>query len=362
MLPSGALRVELIDREDALGQVVEPWRRLAASRGSAFVTPEWYLAALRTLQRGGEPAVAVVREAGEVRGLLPLIRARGSSAASFPGTRFGDLFHPVTAAGDDELIATAAAPALAQLLGTRPVLELGRVDAGARWWRELARAWPAPMSPVPDPAEALPYIELGGSSWEGYLAGRSRRFRNQVGRKMRALKRDHDVRLRRTESANDLLGDLGILFALHDARWSGRNEASSIADPRARDLHREFVVDAHARGWLRLYVLEVDGAPVAAWYGWRLGDRFSYYQAGFDPAWGRYSVGFLLLAETVREAIDEGAAEYDLLLGDEPFKARLATGSRLGRSVVLAPSLSWPRMRAAARAWIRSRTTRRRDG
>ena len=69
---------------------------------------------------------------------------------------------------------------------------------------------------------------------------------------------------------------------------------------------------------------------VAGWYGWRVGDRFSYYQAGFDPAWSRYSVGFLLLAETVREAIAEGAAEYDLLLGDEAFKARFATGSGSG--------------------------------
>jgi CelD/BcsL family acetyltransferase involved in cellulose biosynthesis len=119
-----------------------------------------------------------------------------------------------------------------------------------------------------------------------------------------------------------------------------------------REFHREFTREAQGRGWLRLYLLEVDAAPVAGWYGWRLGNRFSYYQAGFDPAWGRYSVGFLLLAETVREAIAEGASEYDLLLGDEPFKARFATGRRLGRSVLLAPRVSRSRLAATARAWI----------
>jgi CelD/BcsL family acetyltransferase involved in cellulose biosynthesis len=356
MHSTSGFKVELIDREDALGQVLGSWRRLAAERGNAFVTPEWYLAAIKTLHEGAVPAVAVVREAdGTVRGLLPMLTARargGPRLVSFAGTRYGDLFHPVAAEGDDERIAAAAAPALARHLGTRCQLDIGRVDAEAGWWRELARAWPAGMTAVPRPPEILPYIELNGSSWEEYLSARSRQFRNQVGRKMRGLKRDHRVRLRRPGSEEEVLGDLGTLFRLHDARWAGRDVASAIKDPRVRDFHREFMVEAHERGWLRLYLLEVDAVPVAGWYGWRVGDRFSYYQAGFDPAWGRYSVGFLLLAETVREAIAEGAAEYDLLLGDEPFKSRFATGSRLGRSVLLAPRISRPRLTATVRAWI----------
>jgi CelD/BcsL family acetyltransferase involved in cellulose biosynthesis len=356
MHSTSGFKVELIDTEDALGQVMGAWRRLAAERGNAFVTPEWYSAAIKTLHPGAVPAVAVVRDAdGAIRGLLPMLTARprrGPRPVSFPGTRYGDLFHPVAAEGDDERIAAAAAPALAGHLGTRCQLDLGRVDAGASWWRELARAWPGGMAAVPRAAEALPYIELNGSSWEEYLSARSRQFRSQVGRKMRGLKRDHQVRLRRPGSEQEVLGDLGTLFRLHDARWAGRHVGSAIADPRVREFHREFMVEAHERGWLRMYLLEVDSVPVAGWYGWRVGDRFSYYQAGFDPAWGRYSVGFLLLAETVREAIAEGAAEYDLLLGDEPFKARFATGTRLGRSVLLAPRISRPRLAATARAWI----------
>ncbi|MGH2926032.1 MAG: GNAT family N-acetyltransferase [Solirubrobacterales bacterium] len=349
------MNVELIDREEALGAVAEPWRRLASERGNAFVTPEWYLAALNTLHRGSRPAVAVVRDGGEVRGLLPLVgepSGRGQRGARFPGVRYGDIYHPVAAPGDDETIAVEAAPALAAHLGARCHLDLGRVDADATWWKALARAWPSTMATVSRPEEALPYVELDGSTWDEYLAGRSRGLRNQIGRKMRGLRKSHDVRMRRSEATEDVLADFWTMFRLHDARWRGRDTASSVVDAAARDFHLKFVLDAHRRGWLRLFLLEVDAVAVAGWYGWRVGDRFSYYQAGFDPSWSRHSVGFLLLAETVREAFAEGAAEYDLLLGDEAFKARFATGKRLGRSVLLAPRVSAPRLTATARAWI----------
>ena len=350
--------VEVIDRKDALAPVLDAWRRLATARGNAFVTPEWYLAALDALHRDAVPAVAVMRGGdGSVGGLLPLLERRSSGGRrliSFPGTRFGDIFHPVAEKEDEARVAAAVAPTLARHLGARCRLDLGRVGAGAGWWRELARAWPSRMTVVPQPDEVLPYIALEGFGWQEYLATRSGQFRNQVKRKMRSLERDHEVRLRRSLTTEEVSSDIETLFDLHDARWQKRRRASSMSAAEARDLHRGFASAAHERGWLRLYLLEVDGAAAAAWYGWRLGDRFSYYQAGFEPSWSRFSVGFLLLAETVREAIAEGAAEYDLLVGNEAFKARFATGERLGRSVLLAPPISPTRLVASAKRAARS--------
>jgi CelD/BcsL family acetyltransferase involved in cellulose biosynthesis len=350
--------VEVIEADEALGPLLDPWRELAVARGSAFATPEWFLAAREALHPDAAPAIIVARDdRGEVRGLVPLLAwspARGSRLASHPGTRFGDLFEPVTERGCEEELAAMAAPALHRHLGSRCRIDLGRVEAGAGWWRELARAWPGAMTAVPQPDEPLPYISLRGLDWQGYLATRSGQLRNQVKRKMRSLERDHDVSLRRTQAAEQVAGDLETLFELHDARFQTRDDASSIAGTGARELHRRFAAAAHERGWLRLYRLEVDGAAVAAWYGWRVGERFSYYQAGFDPSWSRYSVGFLLLAETIREAIQEGADEYDLLLGDEAFKTRFATDQRLGCRVLLAPPISGGRLAAAARGLARS--------
>ena len=76
---------------------------------------------------------------------------------------------------------------------------------------------------------------------------------------------------------------------------------------------------------------------MAAFYGWLIGDRYAYYQSGFDPAYGRLSIGQFMHAKMIKNAIAEGAGEYDMLLGDEGYKASFTDRVRDLRSVILAP-------------------------
>jgi CelD/BcsL family acetyltransferase involved in cellulose biosynthesis len=130
------------------------------------------------------------------------------------------------------------------------------------------------------------------------------------------------------------------LFRLHHARWNGDSPSSSLTSENAQAHHVDFAARALKRGWLRLWFLMADGREVAAWYGWRIGHRYCYFNAGWDPAWLHKSVGLVLLAHTVRSAIEEGAKEYNLLLGDEAYKARFATAQVPVETVVLAPPTS----------------------
>jgi CelD/BcsL family acetyltransferase involved in cellulose biosynthesis len=56
-----------------------------------------------------------------------------------------------------------------------------------------------------------------------------------------------------------------------------------------------------------------------------------------------------MLAHTIEQAAEEGAAVYDLLWGDERYKDRFATGQREGRTVLLVRPT---RPRAAAVATV----------
>ena len=150
---------------------------------------------------------------------------------------------------------------------------------------------PPPRAPAGSPSggrtatTCCPGSIIAGASWEDYLASRSRNLRSQVRRKTKALERDHDAVFRLAEEAT-LEADLATLVDLHERRWRGRGGSGALGEAPRR-FHSGFAAAALRRGWLRLWILELRGEPAAALYGWRVGDRYSYYQAGLDPAYER---------------------------------------------------------------------------
>ena len=117
-------------------------------------------------------------------------------------------------------------------------------------------------------------------------------------------------------------GALDTLFDLHRARW--REEASRWFAGQ-EPFQRAFSRIALERGWLRLRILELDGRAAAVYHGFRLGPGEWSHQFGRDPAYDELSVGLLLTAHAVRRAFEEGAAEFHLGPGGQPYKFRFAT-------------------------------------
>lgn len=345
------LTTEVLTLGEQLAEVADEWSALAEGRGNAFVSPNWFRAWMAHYGSRAEPAVTVSRAAdGTIVGLLPLVfeRVGPVRTARFAGDNLGDLFHPVARPEDEAAVAEAGCEALCMRLGSFALI-LRHVPVGAEW---TGRALCGDYRPAPSYRdESLPYIDLDQSSWEEYLGARSRNFRSQVRRKERGLAKGHKLRFRLTAAKSEVAADLMTFYRLHDDRWSARGGSSS-STPRSRAFHQDFAAAALAAGWLRLWFLELDDEPVAAWYGWCVGGRYSYYQAGFSRRWADRSVGFVLLAHTIRAAIEEGAAEYDLLLGEDEYKARFATGERRVETIVAScgrnPAASLPKLEGAA--------------
>jgi len=348
---AGATQVEITRDPEAVEGLADAWSSLASARENAFVTAEWFAAWRRNYADGAQPLVGVARSAeGDVEGVLPLVLE--GKTIRFAGSGLGDRFGPAAAADKEVEVAEALGSALRAIRAEWSSLVLENVDPEAAWWRELSMAAGCGESPILGRGSPLPAIRMRGRSWEEYLASRSRNLRSQLGRRRRGLERSHDIQVRWSgeERVNE---DMATLFRLHHARWSTREQASSMTR-RALGFHTDFAKLAARRRWLRLCFLEVDGQPVAGWYGWRIGERFAYYQAGFEPEWADRSVGIVLFAETVRTAFEEGAATYDMLLGDEHFKQRFADDADAVRTVLIAPRWRPTRLMARAEAGARS--------
>jgi CelD/BcsL family acetyltransferase involved in cellulose biosynthesis len=331
--------------------LVDEWRALAEVQGNAFVTPEWYAAYAAHYGDDAPPFVVRVRDGdGTLAGLLPLCRSRRT--VRFAGANIGDRFAPVAAPGREADVARAAGAALG-----RGALVLHNVDAGAPWIAALReRLHGRRVAATRLRGDVLPYVPLTGHTWESFLGARSRNFRSQIRRKERALVDGHGAEYRATSAPDEVAADVATFFALHAARWDEREGGSTITSPTVHAFHADFAAAALARGWLRMSFLEIDGRAVAALYAWRIGGRYAYFQAGFDPEWAAASVGLVLMAHTVREAIDEGADEYDLLLGDETYKARFATDERAVETLVVAGTIDPTRLLAQVDAGVRRAT------
>jgi CelD/BcsL family acetyltransferase involved in cellulose biosynthesis len=321
---------------DGVGALVGDWRSLAVAQGNAFLTPEWFSAWRRHYGGGSSPAVVVVRDSdGGVVGLLPLTRV--GRTTQFAGANLGDWFSPLAQPGRESEVAAAAAPVLAEA-GHR-TLVLHNVDEDAEWITELMRAWPGSLAKRELYRDVVPYASLP-PTWDEFLGQRSRNFRSQIGRKERKLQSSYGMEFRLIDDPVQLPAAMDSFFALHNARWSGESHQPSLAAAKTQAHHRDFAAMALERGWLRLWFLMAAGRPVAALYGWRIGHRYCYFNAGWDPAWAQASVGLVLLSHTIRSAIEEGAQEYNFLLGDEAYKSRFSTGQCNLQTLAFAPRSS----------------------
>ena len=188
-----------------------------------------------------------------------------------------------------------------------------------------------------------PFILLAGRSWESYLATLGAEHRYNFNRKWKRLNRDYVVQFEEVRTEEQCRESIDLVIALHNLRWRDRGGSDAFHTAGLVGFHQEFSQIALERGWLRLYVLRLNGNPAASLYGFLYHRTFYFYQSGFDAAYDRYSVGLVTMGLAIKRAIEEGAEEFDLLHGDEAYKSHWSNGSReLGRLELYPPgSLGW---------------------
>ena len=111
-------------------------------------------------------------------------------------------------------------------------------------------------------------------------------------------------------------------------RWSAAGGSDSFGTPEYVEFHRRIINSCFARGWLRLYCLELDGEIAAITYCYRFRNRVYLMQAGFDPARAACNPGKVLLGYALEHAIGEGNEVFDFLRGEHRYKDQLASGHR----------------------------------
>jgi CelD/BcsL family acetyltransferase involved in cellulose biosynthesis len=319
---------EIVTSIEALRRIEERWRALAVEQGSADVSPDAFWSILTHWGDSMEPFVPVVRDAGgAVVGLLPLFRSTGRRGGELHRGPDALSFRPqiVAPLGAEAAVAGEVVRSLRRERREWTSMRLHRIPADADWLGALATLGRGRLVGLRRSSGVEVGIEIGGRSWESYLASKSRNFRSQLGTRGRSLAREHDVHFRLVGPADDVKSEVDVLLDLHLARFRAGSETSVIEDPSVRHFFSDFAVSASRQGWLRLWLMEIDGNPAAGTLCLHLGGRTSLYVNGFEPKWSSASVGTLCVARTIEAAFAEGARLYDFGPGDHFYKKRFGT-------------------------------------
>ncbi|HLZ10115.1 MAG TPA: GNAT family N-acetyltransferase, partial [Chloroflexota bacterium] len=172
------------------------------------------------------------------------------------------------------------------------------------------------ISPELGREDVSPRLDLPGD-WESYLLGLSKKDRHELRRKLRRLYSAGEVVVETVTDRAARATDVTDYLNLH--RLGAENKASFMT-PAMEEFFRDLVDEFAPRGLLRLYFLTLNGVRVAAVILFDYRGEFLLYNSGYDPAYSHLSVGLLLKAFCIRDAIAEGRRGFDFLQGDEPYK------------------------------------------
>lgn len=337
--------------EDAAGfeKLRDEWDTLLETSASNcfFLTWEWLYPWWKHLSGDRTLRIVTLRSGGELVAIAPLA-SRPRRLARLVPFRSLEFIGADRVCSDylDLIIKRGREPealdALAKYLSREKLMiemaNVRRTSLATQLTAELERhGW----SRSEETIAVCPFTSLAGHSWQSYLASLGSEHRYNFRRRLKNVTRMAHMRFEEARSAAQAQHMLEELVALHNMRWRDRGGSDAFDAPDLIAFHEEVTQLALDRGWLRLYLLTLDGRAAAGLYGFQYNATFYFMQSGFDPAYRKQSVGLLAMGLAIKNAIEEGMDECDMLRGDEAYKFHWARERReLGRLDLYPPRLS----------------------
>ncbi len=301
-----------------LTSLIAEWNSLQERTGThIFQRPAFLLSWWDTLGSGELWCITVRSEDGVLRGLAPCMKTtteNGDTVISFIGcvavSDYLDVL--VDPSYETEVYQEFATRLQGDIQWNRLYLCSLPETSSTRTW--LMKQYPHALQTQQD---VCPLIKLP-QDWESYLASLGRKERHELRRKVRNSEQ-HGIEYTVYTSEVDVKRALPMFVKLHEL--SSKEKQSFWTDE-----HRAFfdtALPALARdGRVRLFFMHVEKKAVATMLVFTDDMGYYLYNSGFDPEYRQLSVGTVLTAYTIKDALLQGKKVYDFLRGSEEYKFR----------------------------------------
>lgn len=353
------LLVTVIEDARRIAHLQGEWRELLAESEAdcLFLTPEWLMTWWEQFGANRKLTLITLRRHSRLLGIAPLFTGTKRFGGLIPnpsleflatGVIGSDYLDVIIRRGHEAEVSRSlseyvrrqgAVLTLSHLPYDRPSIDGCLAELAQAGWTVSRRV-----------IETCPYIDLRGHTWDSYLGSLGSNHRYNFHRRLKNLHKQGTLVFDQVEKEDQRRDALESLLALHNRRWDERGGSEAMQSGRELAFHEAFSRIALERGWLRLFTLRLDGRPIGALYGFRYGRTFYFYQSGFDPEFRQQSVGLVTMGLAIKQALAEGAEEYDFLHGTESYKFLWTTTSRdLARVQLFPPSARGMLCRSALR-------------
>jgi CelD/BcsL family acetyltransferase involved in cellulose biosynthesis len=157
------------------------------------------------------------------------------------------------------------------------------------------------------------YLEVNGRSFAEYFEALPSQLKNTIKRKRKQLESGGTTRFEIIRGGPELEPAIADFVAIYNSSWKKPEPYPDFIPGLIRTCARE--------GWLRLGIAHCEGVPAAAQIWIVQGGTASIYKLAYDERFARMSIGSVLTAHLMREAIDVDRVDVvDYLTGDDAYK------------------------------------------
>jgi CelD/BcsL family acetyltransferase involved in cellulose biosynthesis len=263
------------------------------------------------------PHVCSVRERDEIIGIAPLM-VQGEKAFFIGGSDVCDYLDFVV----DPRKAQEFFRALIKHLREQGItcLDLGPVRNDSTAFTDLVGVAKSLACDVSCDLEDVSLEMELPSTWDAFVGTLSGKDRHEIRRKLRRLGEAGHMEYRLVEDVNGIRTEMDIFLELFG---SNRPDKAAFMTGRMASFFRSLAEALAEMDILKLYFLDLDGAPAAVVMCFDYQFTMYLYNNGYDQRFSSLSVGLLSKVLNIKASIELGKKKYDFLKGDEDYKGRL---------------------------------------
>jgi len=292
-----------------------------------FFRHEWFTFSWRRVLPDARPLVLIARQRGEIQAIAPLM-IHPRRLYGLPVKTLAFLAHPDTPISD-MILGLKAQEGLAAILDTLllasvpwDLIQLDKIPGESGTGFLLKRLAEQRGLCFAFHSGGKRMVLENAGSWQAYLCGRSPRFRKTLRNVINRIDKLEKVTVEHHQQPENLERVLDQMCSVSQRSWKVGIGMAITSEEKVRRFFAELSLWACQEGRLDVWLLKVDGAPVAMEYDLIDRDKVWAIRSDFDEGAKNLSPGTYLNYAIAKHFMATGLKEYDMGPGANEYKVR----------------------------------------